>query len=240
MAGCNQDANEASLQSDELLVQMYNASMARQKSLANDDLTRSTEQSGKLTYPQYSVTEWKNYLSVPTEVLVHRRDSLLSLLGNEPYENLNAQNSLAMEKAREIMESNEGMADLKKFTITYLMEPIGGPEVINKIAPSGLSDTQKELFAEVATFIDLSGRNLYVAMEQIAIENFMVVVSDKEAEPCWHDAKIQLELLGIKIGVQTLVAIGTGGEMAPLDIIDDIFQIIEIYLAYEACQGRWH
>ncbi|MCM1520993.1 MAG: hypothetical protein NC098_09425 [Lachnoclostridium sp.] len=89
----------------------------------------------------------------------------------------------------------------------------------------------------MSVYVDKIAHPYYDALKNKNMHNLA------DRRECVLAAETKLALCGINIGVDVLVDIMTGGatvELTPLETAALQCELINIWLDYEVCNGRWH
>ncbi|MBD5229432.1 MAG: hypothetical protein HDS69_05280 [Bacteroidales bacterium] len=190
--------------------------------------------------PELTRSDIEFFKSLSKDELISFRDSMLSLIGENASNLIEDYEYDCYLHVFDIMGGNEQMEKYINFASEYLNSE-GGTEVLSRIAPISLNKTQQLYYAAMATYIDYIARPIKNAMMEVTAENFINSRADRA--DCILHADYRLGLAGVTFGVEMLVGIMTGGVAIPAELVEDaasLTNLADIWLEYEACNGRWH
>lgn len=116
------------------------------------------------------------------------------------------------------------------------METNGGWGELRSLIPTGLTIEQAKIYVCMAVYIDKVAR---------PIDNVLIDKSTKSRDSkfCEREARIRLALAGIDVTVYGLVDLltdGVGFTLSTLEESSVAANLMNIWLDYEICNGRWH
>lgn len=184
-----------------------------------------------------------NYLSgLSEEEFKAFLDELYIIIGGENmqvYEDISYNNYM---RIFEIMGGHDGMDQLTDFLYAYMWEESGW-DSIQALLPMGLTEQQTTVYIAMAVYIDEIARPTYFTIIGEVSEG------DETTDPLYNESYCKWELglalieNGVKIGVEAFLEIMTGGGATEEVIPEGIeigLDVVEAWLDYERCCGRWH
>lgn len=132
----------------------------------------------------------------------------------------------------------ERMTRLKSFCEDYLTKK-DGKSSLETLVPNDLTDLEVKIYASQAVFIDLVTRPVYDHIEEMEL----MKAYENDFPWCKAELGFRIALLGLKIGVEAFLdamSEGIGTLELILDITDAGADVMDMWLQYEVCNGRWH
>lgn len=190
--------------------------------------------------PEITKSDIEFIKSLTKDELISFRDSMLSLVGDNAANLIEDYEYDCYIHVFDVMGGDEQLRKYLNFASEYLNSE-GGVDIFSKIAPMSLNKTQQLYYAAMATYIDNIARPIKNAMLGDLEDNFINSRADRT--DCILQADYRLALAGVGFGVEVLIDIMTGGAAVPFEGAIDaasLTTLADIWLEYEACNGRWH
>lgn len=167
------------------------------------------------------------------EDYVSKVKSLISGNADEIVDSISTSN---MQFLYEKLGGHSGLEKLLTFSESYLNS--SGVINLTSLVPSGLNESQQQVYVVTAVMIDNVVRPYYEALT-----NFDQQHIRSRKNICDIQAGIELVLAGATFGVEQLGDAAMAGAGFALEGVETIaleLEIARIRLDYEICNGRWH
>lgn len=134
-----------------------------------------------------------------------------------------------------LLGGKEGLDKLSDFAIAYINTDANGDwRIVESMMPEGLNEKQMDVYVGMAVYIDRIARPIYATFTKTTIG---------DDELCKIEAVVSLMSVGVDIGFDAFLDICTDGAglyATPEEAAYVGVDLMQIWIDYEICMGRWH
>ena len=234
--GCSTESDIIMPSDKEIAIERYTEVAAiPTKSLLsfNTESSRSERFGKEIKTPYLSATDLEIISSQNELDCLNLKKRLLNMVGKDSMDMEVTEDDLCL-KLFKTMGSVHCMNQLKEFANEYIKAE-GGLKDFTSLVPNDIKKSHIDYYVAIALYIDRIGRPLY---DYIVKYN---VVRSRNAM-CDFAAEASLVTAGYTFGLETFVGLMTGVEEFELagDAIVLTADLVDIWIKYEQCNGRWH
>lgn len=195
--------------------------------------------------PFISIEDLNLLNSLSCSEMISLKEYYLNKLGTsgiEDYECIDTEN---YEYVFNLLGGHEGMDKLFAFFNSYLQVE-GGKNNLIKLLPNNLSNEETYVYVGMGIFVDNIARPVYSILtnheNQCEKDNEINTRSggSNDRLDCKLDLGAKLAIMGVGVTVESFLDAAAGGALTELEADSAVLGLTDIWLSYEACNGRWH
>lgn len=219
------------------------------KKISLFNLSNSGETKGEILHSAYipfiSIEDLKKLSSLNYSEMVYLKEYYLNKIGESRIEASDCIETENYEYVFNLLGGHEGMDKLFVFFNNYLQEE-GSKNNLLKLLPDNLSHEEICVYVGMGIFVDNIARPVY----SILTNSKNLCENDNEINTrsggstdrldCKIDLGAKLAIMGVGITVESFLDAAAGGAITELQADSAVLGLTDIWLSYEACNGRWH